>query len=120
VGASQLYRRKTAFRRGEPGGTDLAEELAFGAVVLVEEGFWGTAARAGAGIRDIALGTAADRADFLTVTRFKVRDEFFIGPVLPEVRDERKLINFELLIFGRMGIIKSLLLERDISADKVD
>nr|WP_330408753.1 hypothetical protein [[Clostridium] symbiosum] len=120
MGASQFHRGEAAFIGREPGITDLAEKLALRAIILVEEGFWGTAARAGAGIRDIALGTAADRADFLTVTRFKVRDEFFIGPVLPEVRDERKLINFELLIFGRMGIIKSLLLERDISADKVD
>ena len=53
--AAQLYRRKTAFRRGEPGGTDLAEELAFGAVVLVEEGFWGITAWAGALVRDVTL-----------------------------------------------------------------
>ncbi len=38
MGAAQLDGRKAAFRRGEPGGTDLAEDLAFGAVVFVEEG----------------------------------------------------------------------------------
>lgn len=33
--------------------------------------------------------------------------------------DDRKLINFEFLIFGRVGILIGPLLERDISADKV-
>ena len=58
--------------------------------------------------------------DFLTVTLFKVRDEFFIGPILTEISDKRKLINLEFLIFWRMRIIKSPLLERNISANKVD
>ena len=33
--------------------------------------------------------------------------------------DNRKFIHFELLIFGRMGIIECPLFERDISADKI-
>ena len=120
MGAPQLYRGEAAFIGREPGITDLAEKLPFRTVILVEERFWGTTARAGAGIGDVALGTAADRADLFTLTLFKVRDEFLIGPVLPEISDERKLINFELLIFRGMGIIESPLPERDIPADKVN
>ena len=120
VGAPQLDRGEAAFAGREPGITNFAEKLSFRAVILVKERFWGATARAGAGIRDVRLATAADRADFLAITLFKVRDEFFIGPVLPEVSDKRKFINFELQIFGRMGIIKSPLLERDISANKID
>ena len=32
----------------------------------------------------------------------------------------RQLIDLELLILGRMGIVEGSLLERDISADKID
>ena len=60
-----------------------------------------------------------DRADLLAIAFFVVRDKFFISPVLPEVSDQRKLVDPELLVFGGMGIIKSPLLERDISADKI-
>ena len=57
--------------------------------------------------------------DLLPIASFKVRDQFFISPVLAEVSDQREFINFELLVFGGMGIVKSPLLERDISTDKV-
>ena len=40
-------------------------------------------------------------------------------PVLTEVRDQREFVNFELLIFWRMGNIESPLLEGNISADKI-
>jgi hypothetical protein len=33
--------------------------------------------------------------------------------------NDRKFINFEFLIFGRMRIIESPLFKRDISADKI-
>lgn len=118
--ASQFNRGEAALIGREPGITDLAEKLPFRTIILVEERFWGTTARAGAGIRDVASGTAADSADFLTVTFFKVGYEFLIGSVLPEVRDERKLVDFDLLIFRGKGIIKSPLPERNISANKVD
>ena len=58
-------------------------------------------------------------ADLFTITLFVVRDEFFVSPVLTEIRDQRECINLELLIFGRVGIIEGPLLERDISADKI-
>ena len=69
-------------------------------------------------VRNVTFRASADRTDFLTVAFFEVRDEVFVVPVLAEVSDQRKFINLELLILWRMGIIKSPLLERDISADK--
>lgn len=38
---------------------------------------------------------------------------------MTEVRDQREFVNFELLIFWRMGNIESPLLEGNISADKI-
>ena len=108
-----------AFSRGEPGVTDLAQHLPFGAVVSVEVRHGCITAGTGAVLRDIAFRAAPDRADLLAIAFFVVRDKFFISPVLPEVSDQRKLVDPELLVFGGMGIIKSPLLERDISADKI-
>ena len=70
-------------------------------------------------VRNVTFRPTADRADFLTITFFIVRDEIFISPVLAEVSDQRKFINLELLVFWGMGIIKSPLLKGNISADKV-
>ena len=94
--------------------------MPFGAIVLIKEWLGGITARTGAVIRDVAIGAAAYGADHLAVTFFVVRDEILVSPVLPEVSDQRKLINFEFLVLGRMRIIKSPLFERDVSANKVD
>ena len=120
VWASEFDGGKTAFFWGESGVADLAENLPFGAIVLVKEWLGGITARTGAVIRDVAIGAADYGADYLAVTFFVVRDEILVSPVLPEVSDQRKLINFEFLVLGRMRIIKSPLLERDVSANKVD
>ena len=120
VRAAQLHGREAAFSRRKPGSTDLAEELAFGAVILVKERFRGATAWAGVVVRDIAFRASADRADLLAIAFFVVRDELFVSPVLTEVGNERKLIDFELLVLWGMGIVKSPLFERDISADEVD
>ena len=77
-------------------------------------------ARAGAVLRDIAFRAAPDGADLLAIAFFVVGDKFFISPVLPEVSDQRKLVDLELLVFGGMGIIKGPLLEWNVSADKHD
>lgn len=120
VRTTKLKGSKSAVLRREFGRADTAEELSFGTVVFIEKRFGGIASWTGAVVRNITFRPAFDRADFLTVTFFKVRDEVFVIPVLPKVSDQWKFINFELLVFGRIGIIKSLLLERDISADKVN
>ena len=118
--ATEFRQQKTALIRREPGITDFAQELPFGAIVLVKEWLGGITARTGAVIRDVAIGAAAYGADHLAVTFFVVREEILVSPVLPEVSDQRKLINFEFLVLGRMRIIKSPLFERDVSANKVD
>ena len=118
VRAAQLYGRETAFGRRKPCSTDLTEELPFGTVIPVKERFRGITAWAGAVVRDIAFRAAADRADHLAITFFVVRDKLFISPVLTEVGDPRESVDLELLVFWGMGVIKSPLFERDISADK--
>lgn len=119
MGTAQFHRGEAAFLRRKPRRTDLAEKLAFGTVILVEKWLRGITARAGAVIRDVTIRAAADRTDFLAVAFFIVRDEFFVSPVLPEVSNKWEFVNFELLVFGGMGIIKSPLLKRDVSADKI-
>lgn len=117
--AAQFYGREAAFLRREPCITDLAEELAFRTVILVEEKLRGVTAWADVAIRDVTFRAATDGANFLTVTLLKVRDEFLVSPVLSEVGDKGKFINFKFLIFVRVGIFKSALLERNVSADKI-
>ena len=119
VGAAQLYGRESAFSRRKPCGTDLTEELTFGTVILVKERFRCMTAGAGAAIRDIAFRAATDRADLFSIAFLVVRDEVFVVPVLTEVGNEREFVNLELLVFWGMGVIKSPLPERDISADEV-
>ena len=119
VRAAQLHGREAAFRR-KPGRTDLAEELAFGAVILVKERFRGVTAWAGAVVREIAFRASADGTDFLAIAFLVVRDKLFVSRVLAEVGDQREFINLELLVLRGMGIIESPLFERDISADEVD
>ena len=120
VRAAQLHGREAAFSWRDSGSTDFTEELAFGAVILVKERFRGITAWAVAVVRDIAFRAAADGADFFAVALFVVRDEFFVSPVLSEVGNQRELINLELLVFRGMGIVKSPLLEGDVSADEVN
>lgn len=43
----------------------------------------------------------------------------FVSPVLTEVSNPGKFINLEFLTLRGMGIIKSPLLERNVSADKI-
>ena len=119
VRTAQLHGRKTVILLWELRVTDLAGELTFGAVVLVKIRFWSLTAGTGTVIGDITFGPPADGTDLLFITFFKVRDQFLISPVLAEIRDQRKFINLIFLVFRRMGIIKGLLLEWDVSADKI-
>ena len=119
VRTAQFHRGKSTFIRGESCITDLTEELSLGTVVFVQKGFRGITPGAGAGVWNITYRPAADWADFFAITFFVVRDEILISPVLSEVSDQRKLINLELLVFGGMRIIKSPLLQGNVSADKV-
>ena len=119
VRTSKLHGRKTAFVRREPGVTDFAEKLSFGTIILVKEGFRSITTRTATAVRDITGRMTADGKDFFAIAFFVVRDKVFVSPVLPVVRDQRKFIDFEFLVFGRMRIIKSPLLERNVSTDKI-
>ena len=76
--------------------------------------------RAGVFFRDIALRAAADRLNRFSVFPGIVFIDILPVPVMVVIDDLWKLIYIELLVLGGMGIIESPLLERDISADKVD
>lgn len=103
--------------------TDLAEELTFVAVVLVEEDHGSATARTADVLRNITSLTTLDRRKFFAVLPAVVLEEILPLPVLwsgTDVAKDGRLIHSVLLVFGRMRIIESPLLERDISADKRD
>jgi len=120
VRAAQLHGREAAFSRGEPGVTDLAQHLSFGAVVFVEVRHGRIAAGTRAVLRDVTFGAAVYGANLFAIAFFDVGDEFLVSPSLSEVGDEGELVNLELLVFRGMGIIKGPLFEWDVSADKAD
>ena len=103
----------------ESGITDFAQELAPGAIILVEIDGGSLASWTGTGFGDVTVGTTADRLDQFPEAFVPVRNQILVSPVLTVGLDLRKFINLELLILGRMGIIKSPLLERNVSADKI-
>jgi len=80
---------------------------------------WSTTARTGAMFWDITFHTTKYRLDGFIISHFIVRDQVFPIPFLMIENDFWKLINLELLVLGRMGIIESPLLEWDVSTDKV-
>lgn len=116
---SEFHGRETTFERRKTGITDFAEELPFGTVILIEERFRSITTRTATTVRDIAVRVTADGKNLLAIAFFVVRDKVFVSPVLPVIRKQRKFINLEFLVFGRMRIIKSPLLERNVSADKI-
>ena len=120
VGAAQFHGGEAASSRGEPGVTDLAQHLPFGAVVFVEVGHGCVTAGTGAVLWNVALRAAVYGTDLFAIAFFDVGDEFPVSPSLPEVGDEGELVNPELLVFRGMGIIKGPLFERDVSADEAD
>ena len=94
-------------------------QLSSFSVIAVKIRLWGTARRAGAVLGDVAFLTSGDGFYLNTVPVLKVRDQETPVPLMLDDLDFWKLIHFELLIFWRMGIIESPLLERNISADQV-
>ena len=69
--------------------------------------------------RDIAFAMTEYRTDGFVIPLFIVADEIFPVPFLLVGYDFGELIDFELLVLWRMGIIESPLPERDISTDKI-
>ena len=100
---------------------DLAQHLGFFLSVIPHEIVnWSIAGRTMTGFRNITFHVSEDRFNSLMITFLIVGDEVFPVPLLFIGNDFRKLINFKFLIFRRMGIIESPLLERNVSADKVN
>ena len=97
----------------------LAFQLPGFTVIPVKIRLWGATGGAGAVFRDVAFLTSGDGFYFELVSVFKVRDQETPVPFLLDGLNFWEFVHFELLIFWRMGIIESPLLERDISADKV-
>ena len=119
VRTAQLYRREAVILLGKLRVADLAGELTFGSVVLVEILLWSLTTGTGTVIGDVTFGPPFDGTDLLFVTFFKVRDQFLISPVLTEIGDQREFINLVFLVFRGMGVIKRPLFEWDESADKI-
>jgi len=119
VGTAKFYGRKAVILLRELCVTDLTGELTFGTVILVK--IWLRSLTTGTGtvIGDVTSGPPFDGTDLLAVTFFKVRDEFFVSPVLTEICDQREFINPVFLVFRGMGVIKRPLPEWNVSADKI-
>lgn len=83
----------------EPGITDFAQELAPGAIILVEIDGGSLAPWTRTGFGNVTVGTTADRLDQFPVALVPVRDQLLVSPVLTVGLDLWKFINLELLIF---------------------
>jgi hypothetical protein len=100
---------------------DFAQNLAFLSAVVPRQIIHGSiTCRAGTVLRNITFDAAENRLDGFVVTLFVVRNKIFPIPILFIRDDFGKLVYFEFLILWRMGIIKSPLFERNISANKVN
>ena len=111
---------ETALIRREACSADLTQQLADFTVVAVQIRLRSFAGRTGAFLWDIAIRPALYRSDRFSVFPCVVTVEILPVPVLVMVDDLWQLIHLKLLILGGMGIVEGPLLERDISADKVD
>jgi hypothetical protein len=100
---------------------DFAYNLNFSFAIVPRQIIHGSiTCRAGTVFWNIAFYTAKDRLYGFVVTLLVVRNKIFPIPILFIGDDFGKLIYFEFLIFGRVGVIKSPLLKRNISANKVN
>lgn len=71
-------------------------------------------------MRNVTFLTTRNGLNLKIVLMFKVRDKQTPVPFVLYDLDFGKLVHIEFLVFRRMGIIKSPLFERDMSADEVD
>lgn len=118
VRAQQTKRSSDEIAGGKSLPADLAQVLTITAVIIVDEVMWGTAERTDDVLREGSAISSLHRLDGLSVAPKIVFEEKL--PVLFDKGfDTRKFIDFELLVFRRMGILIGPLLKRDISADKV-
>ena len=106
----------TAINEGS--AADLALVLAATAVVVIEVLMGSTADRTDFALRNRTSAPVVDRIDLLAILVFEVSDEEL--PVLfEEGDDERELIDLELLVLRRFGIIMDPLRDGDEFTDKL-
>ena len=98
----------------------LAFQLSGFPVISVKIRLRSATGRAEAVFGDVAFLTPGDGFYLNTVAAIKVRDQETPVPLMLDDLDFWKFVHFELLIFGRMGIVESPLLKWYISADEVD
>ena len=118
VGACKAQRCGDKFTGAESLSADFALVLAVSPIIVVDEMVRGTTQRAGGIFGNGPAITALywfEGSAILPLVVFKKE----LPVLLVKGLDDRKLIHLEFLIFRGMGIIKSPLLERDISADKI-
>ena len=100
---------------------DLAQKLAFlFAIIPHEIVYRGVTGRAGTMLWNITIAMPKNRLNGFVITLFVIGNKIFPVPLLLIGYNFWKFINSELLVLWRMGIIKSPLLERNISTDKVN
>ena len=100
---------------------DLAQNLAFlFAIVPHEIVHRGITCRTGTVFWNITLHPSEYWTYGFMITPLVIRDEILPVPILFVGYDFRKLVNLEFLILWRIGIIKSPLLEGNVSTDKVN
>ena len=116
--ADKTKRCSYFFSRGESLATDLALVLTIATIVVVDELMRSTAKRTHGIFRNGFAVTTLNWLHGFTILPMIVFEKEF--PILfDESFDNRKLIDFEFLVLRRMGIFKSPLFKRNISADKV-
>ena len=90
---------------------DLAQKLAFLLTIIPHEIVHrGVTGRAGTMLWNITIVVPENRFNGFVIALFVIENEVFPIPLLLIGYDFREFINLELLVLGRMGIIKSPLL----------
>ena len=117
--ADKTKRRSYFFTGRECLSADLALILTVTAIVIIDVMMRSTANRANSIFRDGLTITTLNRFNRLSILPL-IEFEKELPILFVEGFDDRKLVNLEFLILWRVGIVESLLLERDISADKVN
>ena len=119
VRAYQSKRSCNFFARNESLTTDFTLKLSITTIVIVDIMMWSTAKRAYSFFRNRFTVTALNFLYRFTVFPLIVFEKEL--PILfNKSSDDRELVDLKFLIFWRVGIIESPLLEGDISADKIN
>lgn len=116
--AGKLDRRGHQLTSNKSLSTDFTLVLSVTAIVVVKVMMGGTTEWADGTVRNGFTIASLNRLHSFTIAPGVVLQEEL--PVLLDKRfDDGELVHFELLVFRRVRVIKSPLLERDVSADEI-